>query len=135
MKETIIQFIIYGTIGGLNVIIDFSFLNLMMYLTGIQKGFMLFIFNVMSFFMYSTSGYFLNKKFTFKNNTSTSYYKYIAVLGSAMIVNGIILSTLSLHNLLNVSPLLWANICKLIASITTGTVSFIVNKLYVFKKC
>lgn len=134
MKETLIQFILYGTIGGLNVVLDFSFLNLMMYLTGIQKGFILFIFNVMSFFIYSTSGYFLNKKFTFKDNTSASYYKYISVLGFAMIINGIILSILSLHNLLSVSPLIWANICKLIASITTGTVSFIVNKHYVFKK-
>lgn len=134
MKETLIQFIKYALIGGSNVIIDFGFLNIIMHVTGIHKGFMLLVFNILSFFIYSANGYFWNKKFTFKSHSKASYYGYIAVLGSAMLVNGLLLSVFSLHNLLNVSPVLWANICKFAASLITGTASFILNKTVVFKK-
>jgi putative flippase GtrA len=132
-KESFLQFILYALIGGLNVLLDFGFLNIMMILTGINKGYMLFVFNALSFIVYSTNGYLLNKKFTFKSSQN-SYFKYISVLGTAMILNGIILSNLTLHNFASVNPLLWANISKLIASMTTGTLSFIVNKFFVFKK-
>lgn len=131
-KETFIEFVKYACIGAVNVAIDFGILELLMNITGIYKGYTLFVFNIISFIAYSINGYYMNKRFTFKSSKS-SYWKYSSVLASTMLLNGLILSTLSLHNVFNLKPVLWASICKAIASSTTGIINFIVNKFVVFK--
>lgn len=132
-KEAIIEFIKYVAIGTMNVAIDFGILELLMYMTGIYQGYTLFIFNAISFIAYSINGYIMNKNFTFKSNKS-SYFKYASVLAATMILNGFILSTLSMHNIFYLKPVVWASICKAIASSTTGIINFLVNKFVVFKK-
>ncbi|WP_251860567.1 GtrA family protein [Clostridium sp. Marseille-Q2269] len=132
-NKNFIQFIKYASIGVLNVLIDFLILNLLWFITGIYSGNINYLFKVISFSAYSMSGYFLNRKFTFKSNSS-SYIQYASVIGIAAILNSIILSNLSSYNLLNVSQIIWSNISALIASMCTGILSFLINKLFVFKK-
>lgn len=131
-KKSFMQFIKYSLIGGLNVIIDFAILNLLWFSTACYEGRINYLFKFISFCAYSTNGYFMNKKFTFKSKES-SYFKYISVIGIAALLNGIILSNLTIHNFLNLKSVLWANISALVASITTGIISFLINKFLVFK--
>ncbi|MCR1933716.1 GtrA family protein [Clostridium tepidum] len=128
-----IEFIKYASIGALNVIIDFSVLNLLWFLTGLYSGNINYLFKLISFLIYSVNGYILNKKFTFKTQNS-SYIQYVSVIGIAAILNGIILSNLSSYNLLNVPQVIWSNISALIASMSTGILSFLINKFFIFKK-
>lgn len=132
-KETFIELLKYGTVGAINVALDFAVLELLMKLTGVYKGYTLFIFNALSFVVYSINGYYLNRRFTFKSSSS-SYWKYSSVLASTMLLNSFILSTLSLYNIYDLKPVIWASICKAIASSTTGIINFIFNKFVVFKK-
>ncbi|MGO5093818.1 GtrA family protein [Clostridium sporogenes] len=128
-----IEFIKYVSIGALNVIIDFSVLNLLWFFTGLYSGNINYLFKLISFSIYSINGYTLNKKFTFKTKNS-SYIQYASVIGIAAILNGIILSNLSSYNFLNVSQVIWSNISALIASMSTGILSFLINKFFIFKK-
>lgn len=130
-KKSIKQFILYVIIGTSNFLIDFFILNILWKITGIYSGYINFLFKGISFLAYSANGYYWNKKYTFK--TEGSYIKFASVLGAAAIANAFILSNLSLYNLLGVSQILWSNISALTASITTGIVSFLINKFIVFK--
>ncbi|MCS4526205.1 GtrA family protein [Clostridium botulinum] len=103
------------------------------FLTGRYSGNINYLFKLISFSIYSINGYLLNRKFTFKTKNSP-YIQYASVIGIAAILNGIILSTLSSYNLLNVSQVLWSNISALIASMGTGILSFLINKFFIFKK-
>lgn len=132
LSKSIIEFIKYGVVGISNVIIDFSILNLLMYITSVYKGGLLIIFNIISFVVYSSNGYLLNRKFTFKSKNS-SYFLYIVVLGSAMIVNSYILYFISINNIFNINKVIWANGAKLFASVISGIFSFFLNKHFVFK--
>lgn len=144
LEHPLFQFIQYALIGGMNVLIDFAILNLCSYITGITKGWPLVIFNVISFAAYSTNGYFFNRKFTFKTEGNFhTYIKYVSVLGIGMILNSFLLLMLTRKNFLLIwnpsiplqkSNRIWMNISKLIASMTTGILSFLINKFVVFKK-
>ncbi|MBU5269602.1 GtrA family protein [Clostridium cochlearium] len=132
LKDNIKQFILYALIGSSNVVIDFCILNMLWMVTGIYKGAANILFKFISFIFYSLNGYYWNKKYTFK--TEGSFLKFASVLGIAAIINSIILSIMSIYNILGISDLLWSNICALTASIITGIGSFLINKLYIFKK-
>ncbi len=54
-----IEFIKYASIGALNVIIDFSVLNLLWFLTGLYSGNINYLFKLISFLIYSVNGYIL----------------------------------------------------------------------------
>ncbi len=131
-KNNFMQFIKYTLIGGINVLIDFGILNILWIITGIYQGYINYLFKFISFTAYSTNGYFMNKKFTFKSNNN-SYFKYISVLAVTAILNAFILSNLSMHNFFNFRTIIWSNISALIASISTGIISFLINKIFVFK--
>jgi putative flippase GtrA len=135
LLDTIIQFIKYALIGGMNFLINLGVMNLLMYMTNTYKGNKLFLFQVISFFVYTTNGFFMNKKFTFKLNTHRNpYLQYIAVMGPAALCSAFLIRTLTLYNIFNLSPKLWANIIILFSSITIGTIGFLINKFFVFEK-
>lgn len=131
----IFQYAAYGAVGSVNFIIDICILNLLMSLTHIYQGKMFFLFKIISFMAYSINGYFMNKKLTFdyKGDKKTTYPAYASILFLAALGNGWILSTLTMILPSRLSPRMWANIVNLIASMTTGTISFLVNKFIIFK--
>lgn len=143
--RSLVQFFKYSLIGGLNVTIDVVMLNILSYATGITRGKMLFVFNIIAFCVYSICGYILNKKFTFKKTSEESaYFGYASVLFVSMILNSFMLVLLTSHNPLihlmhhqrNIMKLnhLWLNISMLIGSIIIGIGAFLINKFYIFNK-
>lgn len=134
VKNFIIQLVKYGSIGFVNFLINVGVLNLLMYITNITSGFTFYIFVAISFIIYSTNGYLMNKKFTFKYKANKNpYFQYLAVMGTAAFFNATIISTLTLFNIFKLSPRLWANVVILLASMITGLCSFLINKLVIFK--
>lgn len=143
--QSLIQFIKYALVGSINIIIDVIILNILSYTTGITRGKMLFVFNLIAFSVYSVCGYALNKRFTFRETSSEkAYIQYASVLFFSMLLNSFMLVLLTSRNPLihlvhkhrNIIKLnhLWFNICILIDSITIGFLGFLVNKFFVFNK-
>lgn len=131
--KILLELITYAVIGTVNFLLDMTVVNILMFVFHTYRGHKLIYFSIISFFVYSINGYIMNKKYTFKSNDST-YFKYVSVLGISMLLDSIIFSILSIHNVFNLNQILWANISKLIAFSTTGTLCFIANKLLVFKR-
>ncbi|MFD3157552.1 GtrA family protein [Haloimpatiens sp. FM7330] len=131
--SNLMQFITYALVGGSNGLINLLIINILSRLTNIYSGKTLFLFDFIAFIAYSINGYFLNRKFTFKSKDS-SYFKYAGVLAISAIFNTMLFVTLTNNNIFNLSKSIWLNISKLIASITIGIITFLVNKFFVFKK-
>jgi len=143
--QSITQFIKYALVGGSNMIIEFTILNILSYTTGITSGKMIFVFNFIAFSIYSVCGYNLNKKFTFRETSpKKAYFQYASVLFVGMITNSLLLIVLTSHNPLinimhhhgNIVKLnhLWFNICIIMGSMTLGLFGFLINKFFVFNK-
>ena len=143
--QSLIELIKYALVGASNILIDMTVLNILSYATGITSGKMLIVFSVTSFFVYSTSGYHLNNKFTFKKSSSEkAYIQYASVLFICMILNSVMLVLLTNKNpLISLMPNhtdvialnhLWMNISILIDSSVIGFFGFLVNKFFVFNK-
>lgn len=143
--KSLTQFIKYAFIGAINTIIDIFILNILSFSTGITHGKMLFVFNIIAFSVYSVCGYYLNKKFTFaENSCNSTYFEYASVLLFGMILNSCMLVILTSKNPLihffptgvNIIKLnhLWFNICILTDSITIGFFGFLINKFFVFNE-
>ncbi len=134
------QFSKFVLIGGINTVIDFAVLNIEIKLTGITSGSGLFVLNTISFFVAVINSYFMNKYWTFHDITrkreETKFAQFIAVsvVGSGInssIVAGI---TTFVAPMFGVSPVLWANIAKLLATGISLVWNFVGYKLFVFKK-
>ncbi|WP_414648702.1 GtrA family protein [Clostridium sp.] len=143
--QSLAQFIKYALVGATNIIIDLTILNILSYTTGITHGKTLFVFNIMSFCVYSICSYNLNKKFTFKETSKgNNYFQYASVLFFSMILNSFMLILLTrrnplihiMHHTKNIMKLnhLWLNISILTGSMIIGLVGFLINKYFVFNK-
>ncbi|MDQ5961427.1 MAG: hypothetical protein QG581_348 [Patescibacteria group bacterium] len=134
------QFSKFVLIGGVNTAIDFAVLNIEIKLTGITSGSGLFVLNTISFLVAVINSYFMNKYWTFqdvtRNREETKFAQFIGVslLGSGInssIVAGI---TTFVAPVFGISPVLWANIAKLLATGISLIWNFVGYKLFVFKK-
>ncbi|GFZ31841.1 membrane protein [Clostridium zeae] len=134
--RAIIQFITYSMVGASNVIIDLIVLNILWAVTGLTVGRINFLFKLISFCIYSTSGYLLNKKFTFKSEAkSSSYFGYVSLLGILSFLDAIIIVNLTRHNIFHLhNRYFWANISAFLAAMLTGILGFIINKFVIFNK-
>ena len=134
------QFSKFVLIGGINTAIDFAVLNIEMSLTGITSGPGLFVLNTISFLVAVINSYFMNKHFTFQDATHNKEEKKlvqfitISVIGSGInsaIVTGIVAMTAPMFGL---SPAMWTNVAKLLATGVSLVWNFVGYKLFVFKK-
>ncbi|GKU25655.1 GtrA family protein [Clostridium folliculivorans] len=133
--KAIIQFITYSLVGSSNVIIDLIVLNILWTVTGLTVGRINFLFKLISFCIYSTSGYLLNKKFTFKSESkSSSYFGYVSLLGILSFLDAVIIANLTRHNIFHIHRFFWANISAFLAAMLTGILGFIINKFVIFNK-
>lgn len=134
-SKSFLQFICYILVGSSNFILDEIILNTLWFISGRSIGTINYLFKLISFCIYSTNGYFLNKRYTFKNqNEDPSYIEYISLLALLSAVDAIIVSKFTTHNIFMIDNALWANICNLFACATTGIVGFLINKFVIFKK-
>ena len=134
------QFSVFVIIGVINTAIDFIVLNIEIKVTGITSGSGLFILNTVSFLVAVVNSYFMNKYWTFqdvaKRQEETKFAQFIAIslIGSGInssIVAGI---TSLIAPMFGISPILWANLAKLVATGVSLVWNFVGYKLFVFKK-
>ena len=95
--SNLFQFISYAIIGGSNVLIDLSVFNILWKVTGLSQGNINYLFKLISFSIYSTTGYLLNKNVTFESNgTKSSYLKYVSLLAFLSFLDAVLISKLTL---------------------------------------
>ncbi|TXH07277.1 MAG: GtrA family protein [Candidatus Moraniibacteriota bacterium] len=138
------QFSKFVIVGGINTGIDFAVLNVLIYLTGITKGWELFILNSISFSVAVVNSYYMNKRWTFKEaaagivdkNAAVQFSQFFIVSVIGITINGLILTgvTTLVAAPFGMSEQLWANFAKLFATGASLVWNFVGYKLFVFKK-
>lgn len=133
------QFMKFATVGVVNITIDFTVLNLLMYLTGEASGICYSIFKSISFLAAVINSYFMNKYWTFGSSgqiKTEEFLKFISVnligLGINVSIASYVVNTISIPS--NFSPILWANIGAISAIVITLFWNFFGMKFFVFKK-
>ena len=134
------QFSKFIAVGIINTGIDFLVLNIEMALTGISSGKMIFILNVVSFTIATTNSYFMNKYWTFQakgeTDSAAKFSQFLAVSLVGIAINSFLvyMLTTNISPMFGLSPRLWANAAKLLATGLSLIWNFIGYKLWVFKK-
>lgn len=138
------QFSKFIIVGGVNTGIDFAVLNVLIYLTGITKGWELFVLNSISFSVAVVNSYYMNKRWTFKEaaagivdkNAAVQFSQFFIVSVIGITINGLILTSVTtlVTAPFGMSEQLWANFAKLVATGISLVWNFIGYKLFVFKK-
>ncbi|SHK52668.1 Putative flippase GtrA (transmembrane translocase of bactoprenol-linked glucose) [Clostridium cavendishii DSM 21758] len=133
--DTIIEFLTYSLIGISNVLIDIFIFNLLWTISGRTQGNINYLFKLISFSVYSTTGYLLNRHFTFKSDCENrAYLKYLCILALLSFLDGTLISKLTLLNPFSIKHVYWRNITILLASASTGLLGFFINKFFIFEK-
>ena len=134
------QFLKFAVVGAINTGVDFLILNIEMLITGITSGPLMFVQNILSFSIATTNSYFLNKHWTFKDKSKNkegfkfAQFLVISVIG-ALINSAIVFSaTTFIDPIFGLSPTLWANLAKLLATGISLIWNFLGYKFVVFKK-
>ncbi len=138
------QFSKFIIVGGVNTGIDFAILNVLMYLTSINSGPMLFLLNCISFSVAVVNSYYMNRRWTFKEaaaglgdkKATIQFSQFFVVSIIGIIINGAILTgiTTIFAAPFGISDQLWANVAKLFATGASLVWNFVGYKLFVFKK-
>lgn len=128
----------FATVGFLNTAIDFGILNLLSSATGITTGLSLGGINVPAVMAALTNSYFWNKFWVFKageGSTASDLPKFIAVSVGAILVNsGIVALGTEFPAPAGLSPELWLNATKVLATAASFLWNFVGYKIFVFRK-
>lgn len=133
------QFAKYGLIGVLNTLLDFAVLNLLSYTFHVYSGTSLILINVFSFLAANINSYFWNKYWTFQSQNKKvagELLKFFTVSIIGFLLNSAILwfFTTVMEPALGLSPQIWENVAKLVATGAYIIWNFIGYKLIVFKE-
>ncbi len=144
VARTVKQFSKFIIVGGVNTGIDFLILNVLMYVTSINSGPMLFLLNCISFSVAVVNSYYMNKRWTFKEaaagledkKATLQFSQFFIVSVIGIVINGAILTgvTTLIHAPFGIGDQLWANVAKLFATGASLVWNFVGYKLFVFKK-
>jgi putative flippase GtrA len=133
------RFAKFVAIGFFNAGVDFGVFNLLIYLTGIEKGLTLTLFKSVSFIASFTNSYFWNKYWTFNAGKTSDgkgeFVKYavVTLIGAAINIG---ISTLIINLIkpaFGFSQLGWDNMAVVFATIGNLIWNFIGYQLIVFK--
>lgn len=139
-KELLGQFLRFAIIGGINTGVDFAVLNLLSWITGINKGNGVIWLNLASFSVAVINSYFLNKFWAFKDQTSSDQGKKFASFIGISVIGAVINTSIVRFVSTNIDPVfglsapLWLNVAKALATGISLIWNFIGYKLVVFKK-
>lgn len=140
MQRIIRQFSKFILVGGVNTSIDFAVFNTLIFITGITSGAGIFFLNIISFSVAVVNSYFMNKYWTFqdlrKEGEDTKFIQFIAVslVGAGLNSSIVAVFTTFITPMFGLSPQLWANAGKLLATGLSLIWNFIGYKLFVFKR-
>jgi putative flippase GtrA len=138
-RPVVFQFGKFITIGLSNTAIDFGILNLLIFVTNIERGYLYSIFKAVSFMVAVTNSYLWNKFWTFKSHenkeTRKEFIQFVAISGVGFGINVIVASFIV--NIIGpvgeISPRLWANIGAFAAIVISVFWNFLGYKFIVFK--
>lgn len=124
-------------VGGLNTLVDFGVLNLLLASSGVSSGGLYSLFKGISFVVAVANSYVWNKFWTFSSSEKTNaekIVKFFLVSGVGFGINvgiaSVIVNTIS--PLFGLSPQLWANAAALIATAASMVWNFVGYKVFVF---
>ncbi|MBU2472505.1 GtrA family protein [Patescibacteria group bacterium] len=139
-KQFISQFSKFVVIGFVNTGIDFSILNLLMWLFKIYSGKWLILLNMISFTIAVVNSYFWNKFWVFKDKeeseTGKKFSQFILITLIGMAINSSIVFGIATYipPFFGLSKELWANLAKAAATGVSLIWNFTGYKFIVFKK-
>ncbi len=132
--DQLIRFVI---VGGLNTLVDFGVLNILIAVSGIASGVWYTVFKGISFIVAVLNSYWWNKFWTFdyKGKTDANrIFRFFTVSVVGFGVNVIIASVIVnfIPPLFGVSEVLWANMAAIVATAASMVWNFIGYKFFVF---
>lgn len=142
--KIVFQFTKFVLVGGLNTLIDFGMLNLLMWSTDIYKGSLIIGLNAVSFLTAVTNSYLWNKFWTFKEDREAqvkkesvgkefSQFVVVSLIGISLNTAIVYLITTFVNPIFGLSPVLWANLAKVIATLISLIWNFLGYKFIVFR--
>ena len=139
-NKSFMQFGKFFIVGILNTGLDFAVLNFLMWMTQAYKGPSIVIFGTISFCVAVTNSYFLNKYWTFsdkgKEQAPQQFIKFLSVSIVGLVLNNSIIYAITtlVNPVFGLTPVLWANFAKVVATAVVLAWNFAGYKLFVFKK-
>jgi len=133
-----ITFLKFLFVGAINTLIDFGVLNILMFFSGIEKGWPYALFKAISFSLAVVNSYFLNKNWTFQKKnafTGNEFSKFFLISFISFCLN-VSLATLLVNEgpFFGFSSYLWANFSAVVAAFATTFINFFGYKYLVFKE-
>jgi putative flippase GtrA len=129
----------FGETGGLNWLVDFGVLNLLIMLTGINSGLLYSVFKGTSFIASNTNSYLWNKFWVFekgknkKVGSELTKFVVASILGLLLNVAIASLARTIGPNFFELDGTVWANVAAAVGSITAMLFNFVLYKFWVFK--
>ncbi|MCK5476096.1 MAG: GtrA family protein [Candidatus Pacebacteria bacterium] len=130
------RFAKFSIVGSLNFLVDIIILNSLSYITGFNKGFFAAVFSAISFLVANINSYYLNRKWTFRDNEKESRYKvFLAISIVGIVINILIVYSFTTYvSQSYFSDIIWLNISKMIATSLVIFFNYYSYKRYVFNR-
>ena len=134
------QFSRFVVVGLINTAIDFFVLNVLSFLTGVEKGAGAAALSGVSFLVANLNSYILNKKWTFKEhgakNVARQFTKFFSVSLGGMAINLVVVGVLTayIQPPFGIDGKIWLNFSKAAAVGIALFWNFFGYKFLVFKK-
>jgi putative flippase GtrA len=142
--STVVQFGKFLAVGTLNTAIDFGSLNLLSWLTGIYGGIRLAPTNLLGVLLALANSYLLNKQWTFKTpahlhaGREVGHFVLVSLIGVSLNTALVVVLTRFMTPPVGLTPQLWENLAKALATGGALLWNFVGYKYLVFtpsQKC
>ena len=132
------QFGRFAAVGTLNTLINLGILNLLIYLTGIARGFYYTLFVALAFLAAVINSYFWNKFWSFQSQTSihlSEFFHFFLVTLIGLIINDGLASFLVniVGPLGGFNPIIWANLAAFMGVAASFLWNFFGYRYFIFK--